>query len=202
MKKDLSKMGIDEAIVTIGAYISITDLIECFDDEKKANEFMERDENLNEQAIIQFIKDNQRYFNMNKFFFINYLVISGRKPIEGCDLKGKISEKQEKIKILEEYLEKHPTIIVDTNYTKLQSEVYDSRDYSSLEQRKKHFAEMKKGLERIKRIDSKMEFQSFLMIQILTDLERVYCKVPDLGEGMRSNIIINTHRNDEGNTRS
>ena len=76
MKKDLSKMGIEEAIVTIGAYISITDLIECFDDEKKANEFMERDENLNEQAIIQFIKDNQRYFNMNKFFFINYLVIS------------------------------------------------------------------------------------------------------------------------------
>ena len=36
MKKDLSKMGIDEAIVTIGAYISITDLIECFDDEKES----------------------------------------------------------------------------------------------------------------------------------------------------------------------
>lgn len=201
MKKDLSKMGIDEAIVTIGAYISITDLIECFDDEKKANEFMENEGNLNEQAILQFIKNNQRYFNMNKFFFINYLVISGKKPIEGCDLTGKVSERQEKIKMLEEYLEKHPAIIVNTNYTKLQSEVYDSRDYSSLEQRKKHFAEMKKGLERIKRIDSKMEFQSFLMIQILTDLERVYCKVPDLGEGMRSNIIINTHRNDEGMTK-
>ncbi len=201
MKKDLSKMGIDEAIVTIGAYISITDLIECFDDEKKANEFMENEGNLNEQAILQFIKNNQRYFNMNKFFFINYLVISGKKPIEGYDLTGKVSGRQEKIKMLEEYLEKHPAIIVNTNYTKLQSEVYDSRDYSSLEQRKKHFAEMKKGLERIKRIDSKMEFQSFLMIQILTDLERVYCKVPDLGEGMRSNIIINTHRNDEGMTK-
>ena len=82
MKKDLSKMGIDEAIVTIGAYISITDLIECFDDEKKANEFMENEGNLNEQAILQFIKNNQRYFNMNKFFFINYLVISGKKQKE------------------------------------------------------------------------------------------------------------------------
>lgn len=201
MKKDLSKMGIEEVITTIGLYMPITDLIECFTDERKINELMERETNLNQFEIIQYIKNNQKYFDMNRFLFANYLVISGKKPIEGVDLKGKISGRQEKIEMLEEYLKDHPTVIVNTNYTKVQSEVYDSRDYSSLEQRKKHFTEMKKALEKIKRIDEKAGFDSFLMIQILTDMERIYCKVPDLGDGMRSNIIINTHRNDKGITK-
>lgn len=40
-----------------------------------------------------------------------------------------------------------------------------------------------------------------LMIQVLSDISIIYCKVPDLGEAMRNNIIINTYRGDEGMTK-
>lgn len=201
MKKDLSKMGIEEAIEVVGLYMPIIDLIGCFNDERKANELIEKETNLTQNEIIQYIKENQRYFDMNKFFFTNYLIISGKRQIEGIDFMGKVSRRKEKIEMLEEYLRDHPTVIVATNYSSIQSEVYDSRDYSSTEQRKKHFADMKKRLEKIKRIDEKIGFDNFLMVHILTDIERIYCKIPDLGEGIRSNIIINTYRNDEGMTK-
>lgn len=201
MKTDLSKMNIEEAVKTVGIYMPVTDLIECFKSESKINELMEIQGELDQYRIIQYVKENQRYFDMNRFFFANYLIISGAKRIEGIDLMGKVSGRQEKIEMLEKYLRDHPTVIVSTDISKVQTIVYDSRDYCSEIQTKKHFAEIKKGLERIKKIDEKVEFETFLMIQILTDIERIYCKVPDLGDGMRSNIIINTHRNDEGITK-
>ncbi len=201
MKRDLSKLGIKEVLQEIGLYLPTMDIIQCFKDEMTMIELFEKHYDMNEYEIIDFIEEHEKDFDMNRFIFANYLMMSGKKKIEGIDLRGKITNKELKLRKIEEHLATHPIIIIDQNPETMQGEVYDSRDYANSEQAKKHLEEIKKGNKKIEEIDETLPIDYFLMVQILTDIEAIYCKIPDIGKNMRDSIIVNTHKNDEGMTR-
>ena len=92
-------------------------------------------------------------------------------------------------------------MLVDTNYETFIGKVYDSREYTNSSQRKKHQDEIKNSLDKMNKLSDMPEFDYFLLVQILNDIERFYCKNPEVGNMMRQNIIIKTHSKDEGITR-
>lgn len=200
MSINLLKLGIEGVIREIGMYLPMMDVVQCFSDEKVMEELVQS-EDLKERDIVRYIKENQRYFDLNRYIFANYLMISGKKRIPGYNMLDKVSNRKYKIALIEEHLREHPIVLVDTDGVRFGSKVYDSRDYSSKEQAAKHMRDVKAGLERIRRIDEKVGITTFLMVQILSDMEGIYCKVPELGDAMRNNIIINTYKSDEGMTK-
>lgn len=200
MSINLLKLGIEGVIKEIGMYLPRMDIVQCFSDERLMGWIVEN-ENLTERELVKYIKEHQKNFDLNRYIFANYLMISGKKKIPGYNMLSKISNRQYKIELIEEHLRSHPIVLVDTDGIRFGSKVYDSRDYSSKEQAAKHMKDVKAGLERIKRIDEKIGMPTLLMIQILSDMQLIYCKVPELGDAMRNNIIINTHKGDEDMTK-
>ena len=101
MGRDLSKLDIKDVIMEIGLYLPTIDVIQCFTDEKIMLELFERQNEMNQYDIVDFIAKNQKSFNMNRFIFANYLMMSGKKTIEGIDLRGKITNRELKMKKIE-----------------------------------------------------------------------------------------------------
>lgn len=201
MERDLSKLGIRDVIMEIGLYLPTLDVIQCFTDEKAMVELFENQDKMDQYDVVNFIEKNQKKFNMNRFIFANYLMMSGKKKIEGLDLRGKITNRDLKLKKIEEHLAKHPIILLDANGETMQTQVYDSRDYCRPSKASVHMDAVKAGLERLKEIDEKIDIGYLLLVQILTDIEAAYCTVPELGNAMRENIIVNTFKDEEGITR-
>lgn len=201
MERDLSKLGIRDVIMEIGLYLPTLDVIQCFTDEKVMVELFENQDKMNQYDVVDFIEKNQKKFNMNRFIFANYLMMSGKKTIDGLDLRGKVTNRELKMKKIEEHLATHPIILLDANGLTMQTQVYDSRDYCRPSKAKAHMDEVKAGLERLKEIDDKIDIEYLLLIQVLTDIGAAYCTVPELGSAMRENIIVNTFKDEEGITR-
>ena len=201
MERDLSKLDIKDVIMEIGLYLPTIDVIQCFTDEKIMLELFERQNEMNQYDIVDFIAKNQKKFNMNRFIFANYLMMSGKKTIEGIDLRGKITNRELKMKKIEEHLAKHPILLLDADGITMKTQIYDSRDYCRPSKAKEHMDEVKAGLERLKEIDNKTDIEYLLLVQVLTDIGAAYCTVPDLGSAMRENIIVNTFKDEEGMTR-
>jgi len=202
MKKDLSKLGIDEVIKEIGLYLTKTDIMQCFKSEETMQELFNQFYDMKDFEIINFIKKHEKDFDMNRFIFANYLIMSGEKKLEGIDLRGKITNKDIKLRKMEEHLATHPVLLIDANPETMIGDVYDSRDYANQEQAQKHIDEINQANRRIEEIDKKVPFQYFLMVQILTDIEAIYCKDPRLGRNMRDSIVINTYKKDEEMTKA
>ena len=201
MDKSLKGLNIEEIIQEIGLYMPILDTIACFKNDKTAEEFYEIADKMGTREIIQYMKNHEKEFDVKKFIFLNYLYISGEKKIPATVKAYQVPERDRKLRQMSEYLVQNPTVLVDTNYDTFIGKAYDTREYTNISQRKKHQDEIKNSLDRLNKMKDMPEFDYFLLVQILNDIERFYCKNPEIGNMMRQNIIIKTHSKDEGITR-
>lgn len=201
MDKSLKGLNIEEIIQEIGLYMPILDTITCFKNDKTAEEFYEIADKMGTREIIQYMKNHEKEFDVKKFIFLNYLYISGEKKIPATVKAYQVPERDRKLRQMSEYLAQNPTVLVDTNYDTFIEKAYDTREYTNISQRKKHQDEIKNSLDRLNKMKDMPEFDYFLLVQILNDIERFYCKNPEIGNMMRQNIIIKTHSKDEGITR-
>lgn len=143
MSINLLKLGIDGVIREIGMYLPIMDIVQCFNDEDIMEGLVQK-EGLNQKMIVDYINENKKYFNLNRYIFANYLMLSGKKRIPGINMLNQISNREYKVALIEEHLRTHPIVLVDTDEKRFSSKAYDSRDYCSKEQTEQHMKELKK----------------------------------------------------------
>lgn len=201
MKKQLDKLELKDLLTTIGLYMPIIDLAQCFNDENIAEEFVINQHNMDHETMVNLMKKYEKKLNKKKYIFTNYLYICGHKRIKGVDIIGQITNRQDKIDLIGEFLRENPVILLDADYENLKGKIYDSRDFVSESQKKVHKEEKEEAKKRIAEIDERIDISYFLLVQILTDIEEAYIRVPDMGNLIRDNIMIKTHENEANGNR-
>ena len=191
MARNLSKLGTVELLKKVGVYIQVHELISCCTSEEVMRKIMESSDGYMNSQLLKIINENDGCFDKNKIIMINYLYLTGYKRAGNRSIDSLDPKIRNKIEIIEDYLKSNPTVLIDVDAATLLENTYDSRDYVSSVQKERHAKEREKAINRLDRIEEKIAIDPFLAIQVLTDIEEIYGKVPEIGSMMRSNMIVN-----------
>lgn len=195
---DLHKAGVAEIADVLGLTMPLVDFVECFNNEEKQNDFFQNQEEITQsrQSLIRYIKQNERFIDKPGFIFLNYLYLTEEIKYEDRSINKNIREKEYKIKKIREYLEQEPTIIIRSDYDKLNMVLYDSRDYVPTKKERPHAEEKEEALKQLEEISKEISLKTLLFLQYMTDVENIYGKFPEIGIMIRSNAISSTYFKD------
>lgn len=194
MKKDISKWNIYDILKNIGIYAPLDEILDCFEQTVEMANSIKNELNPDGSNIVTIINKYHDKFNFQKLLFLEYLYIKGiKKTSEIEDLSSRISHREEKIQILSKFYEKNLTIFLDITEDGTLNKIYDSRDYTTKVQKIEHTTQKLEGQSIIKEINEKIDLRYLLYMQMLTDIENIYIKLPQLGNYMRKNIILKTY---------
>lgn len=198
LELDLKKAGVAEIADVLGLTMPLVDFVECFNNEEKQNEFFQNQEEITQsrQSLIRYIKQNERFIDKPGFIFLNYLYLTEEIKYEDRSINKNIREKDYKIKKIREYLEQEPTIIIRSDYDKLNMVLYDSRDYVPTKKERPHAEEKEDALKQLEEISKEISLKTLLFLQYMTDVENIYGKFPEIGIMIRSNAISSTYFKD------
>lgn len=191
--KNIEKCSIEDLLKNeVGTFMPIREIGFCLESLGENQEvvrkyFRECDE-MSNSDIIKFLNKNKNVFNKSKYIFLNYLYLSGTVKKEESILSqlGNINSQiqKEKLNAMKEYLIKNPTILELDDEKRL----YDSRDYTTLEQKNEHLKDIQEAEKRIQEITSKGALQSIAVFQAESGGEQFYSLFNELPAIIRGNM--------------
>jgi len=193
--KDWNRCSIDDLLTKeIGMFLPLQCYGFTFKDSDIGKEYILNYRDMTVNEIVSFIKKNQKYFDRKVFIFASYLYLTKVKKVEAVDVTQFVSDKDEKIKKMKEYLIKNPTLYIDDSDDKVKDRMYDSRNYTNMAQRNELQKEIEDGDKRFTEIDATLSLENLALLYSFIDLQNIFCKNRNLGEELGSEVYTSVYR--------
>jgi len=193
--RDWNKCNIDDLLTKeIGMFLPLKCYGFVFENSEIGKQYIFSYRDMTNKEVLAFIKKNQKSFDRKAFIFACYLYLTKVKKTDGIDLTQFVTDKEEKIKRMREYLINNPTLYIDDSDGNVEDRIYDSRNYTGLDQKRILKKEFEEGTRRLNKIDSTLGLEQLGPLYSFVDLQNVFIKDKKMGVELGNEVYTNIYK--------